>query len=390
MNKKIFITVVLVVFLTGSSTLFFFSKTQKQNESEEDFFKRVKVVEVEKGNIVQKQEYSGVVKGYQETDLAPKISGFLEKIYKKEGDEVAKGEILAEINGDQISAQRKLSQTQVNNAQDYSKNSNDYYNQLIDEAKANREAYEDLYSSAKDSGSDQEKEIAKNNFEIAKEAEASAKRMRDLQSQMSEGQVMVAKDRLGLSVVTLDDTKITAPFKGVLIRKNYDEGVLVSPQTAIFSIARNDKKEVDIFLAGNVADELNLSEEVSLTDSLGNKFIGKIEAIAPSADSVSRKSLVRIVLENPEVRLGEFLKAEIETKNKTQVVTIPIRAIQKNYHDNFVFVVSDNKTVRKQKVELGIVEDDQVEVVSGVLEKDLIVIEGQTYLKDNERIKIYE
>ncbi|MDA3814870.1 MAG: efflux RND transporter periplasmic adaptor subunit, partial [Patescibacteria group bacterium] len=364
-------------------------KTEAQDEKQENI-KQVKVIKIEKGLFSDIQEYSGLVKGIQETNLAPKISGRIIEVYKKEGDIVQKGELLAVIDGSELFDQKNLSAQQLNNAKKSLEETKDYYDQLVDQAEEELDIAKDVYDEAKDEGSSEDISTADKNIDRAEESVKSAKKMRDLQEQTAENQVSASEDQLKIYSNSVDNTRLIAPYAGVVTRKYFDAGRLVSPQSPIFSVADSNQKEIEITIPGSVAKKLSLGSKVEIEDSSQEIFSGQIKAISPVSDMVTRKSLVKVSFENDEnVRLGELMNIKLKTNQKERVISIPLSAVRKDYHEDSVFVLK-NDVVEKRIIDLGNIENDRVEIINGVEEGDVIVVEGQSYLKNNEKVNTYE
>ena len=83
------------------------------------------------------------------------------------------------------------------------------------------------------------------------------------------------------------------------------------------------------------------------------------------------------------------MNVELKTDQKEGVISIPLSAVRKDYYEDSVFVLKGD-LVEKIIVELGEIENDRVEIIDGLETGEIIVVEGQSYLKNNEKVEIYE
>ncbi|MCK4635845.1 MAG: efflux RND transporter periplasmic adaptor subunit [Candidatus Moranbacteria bacterium] len=382
--------IISILFLIILTLFFIFFLLNKKNDEvqENDLVKNVKTQMVEKGNIEKISQFSSIISGEEETVIFPKMSGYITEIRKKEGDEVSKGEILAVIDGSEILTQLSATQSGVDSMKNVVDETDDYYDQIVDEAKATLKKAEKEYDILKKNDpSDDEKDIAKKGVKQAEEAVKSAKRMKDLQIQSAETQLVSTEGQLKIVQSQAVNRYVKAPYTGIVTSKIVSVGSLVSPAQAIFSVAKSDKKEINISVSSSVVKSLNVDQSVEIKiDGIEKKVSGKIILISPMTDKISRKSLVKIsVGENSEVRLGDFARIFIEINKKENVITIPKSIVLKEYYDNFVFI-NDNGIARKKKIEIGFVGENELEIISGIPEGKKIITEGQFYLKDGDKV----
>lgn len=127
-------------------------------------------------------------------------------------------------------------------------------------------------------------------------------------------------------------------------------------------------------------------------------FTGRISTIDPKVDAATRNVAVRATLPNRDRRLlpGMFATAEILTGEPQRYITLPQTAITFNPYGNMVFRVTeqtDDKgkqslVARQTVVTTGQTRGDQIAVLSGLNEGDLVVSAGQTKLQNNSPITV--
>lgn len=392
MKKKILLFVVILFAFAVIAKIAVTAKEEKGDD--EKVTKVVKLSNVSTRGLQETREFSAIVKGVGEVEIAPEISGRLTSVNKKEGEKVTKGEILAIIDATDFYAQNSLSNEQIEVSKDAFSATEEYQDQLVDEARAELEKAEELKKIAKKDEDESQLKIAKRNVENAEEAVRTAKRMRDLQLSLSQGEIDLSQKQARITSLDINKTRIRAPFSGIFTKKLSKEGQIVSPNTAIMVLVQSEQKEIAIDLPSEVANELELNREVfAIKDNKeikeGERFAITVVSISPVSDEITRKSSVKFSFDNEDVTLGEFVRVLIPVSEKEDVLAVPITSVKKSYFEDVVFVV-ENGIAKEQKVELGIIQDELVEIKNGLSEGQSFVVEGQQNLRNGDKIRIYE
>ena len=127
------------------------------------------------------------------------------------------------------------------------------------------------------------------------------------------------------------------------------------------------------------------------TDDLpGMDFSGTIDSVDNSIDPVTRSVRVRAILPNPDktLKAGMFMRVTISADART-ALSIPEGAIQPLGPDNFVLVAvndGDRMIARQRKVEIGLRQGGNVEVLSGLEEGERIITEGAIRVREGAEI----
>ena len=120
-------------------------------------------------------------------------------------------------------------------------------------------------------------------------------------------------------------------------------------------------------------------------------FEGRVKLINPRIDVQTGTVKVTIEVFDESLRLkpGMFIEARIVIGMKENVLVIPRRAILYKQNLTYVFVMNRNQ-VSQREVTLGLTEEDDVEVVSGLEEGETIVVVGVEGLKDGQRVDVIQ
>jgi membrane fusion protein (multidrug efflux system) len=199
----------------------------------------------------------------------------------------------------------------------------------------------------------------------------------------------------------LDKKFLRAPFAGHLGIRAVDLGQYLGPGTVIVTLQALDPIFVDFFVPQQSVDQMRLEQSVAVkVDAFKDRtFVGEISAINPKVDTGSRNVQVRATLKNPDHKLlpGMYATVDITTGSPKNYVTLPQTAITYNPYGDTVYVV-ENKGVdadgkpqliaRQTFVTIGPTRGDQVAVLKGVEDGDMIVTAGQIKLHNGSVVLI--
>ena len=211
-----------------------------------------------------------------------------------------------------------------------------------------------------------------------------------------------AKAQVAQQQAILDKKFLRAPFDGHLGIRAVDLGQYLSAGTPIVTLQALDPIFVDFFVPQQSVDHVRLGQTVTVkVDAFKDQsFAGEISALNPKADAGSRNVQIRAALKNPDHKLlpGMYATVDIATGAPQSYITLPQTAISFNPYGDTVYVV-DSKAAdaagkppqliaRQTFVTTGPTRGDQVAVLKGIDEGDLIVTAGQIKLHNGSTILI--
>ncbi len=310
----------------------------------------VKVATTEMKNYAPVMELSGTMYAHKEANLASILPGKLEKFHISEGDDVKKGQLIAELSGE-----------------------------LLTTAKIEYETYKKDFGRVKrlyEKGS-----LPEQKFDHVK-----------AQYEAKEATYKLVKK----------NTEIRAPFAGTITEKMIEEGetfMILNPGLKVgyshaSGVARlMDLKTIEVEMEVN-EKEINLYKKDMPVKVIADAYPdeiwnGKITKIAYTFDTMTKTAKVTAEIDNPFKKLkpGMFCKIHIpvtETKN----IFVPLKAIQRQAATGFDFVYSiENNVAKKNKVKRIYTDGDFV-AVSGLSVGQTIVIDGKSKIKDGSKVKV--
>ena len=188
-----------------------------------------------------------------------------------------------------------------------------------------------------------------------------------------------------------NDTKITAPISGVVSSRLVDEGDYVNKLNVVSNIVDISKLKVKLNVAEKDAFRLKKGDDVVVTTDVypGVKFNGKIESISDQGDA-SHTYPVEVLLVNSKsnpLKAGMFGKVLFTSINGGNTIVIPRESLVGSVKDASVFVI-ENGIAKERKVVIGSTYDTMLQVLKRINEGEEIVVNGQSNLKDNYKVKV--
>jgi membrane fusion protein (multidrug efflux system) len=203
---------------------------------------------------------------------------------------------------------------------------------------------------------------------------------------------LAAEAAYDLAALELSYTQVRSPFSGRVIRRFVDPGQTVNQGTQLFTIADMSRLLARVHVPAKEFRNIQVDQPVELTlDSEEETLTGRITLISPVIDPTSGTIKVTVeVTDYPRsTRPGDFVEVRIVTDRHTDTVLVPNTAVISDRGEQVVYVAADSVAVRRV-VEVGFQDDQAIEIVSGLVSGEMVVIQGQRSLKDGQPLKILE
>jgi membrane fusion protein (multidrug efflux system) len=186
----------------------------------------------------------------------------------------------------------------------------------------------------------------------------------------------------------LDDTIIRAPFDGRMGFRRVSVGSLVSPGTVISTL--DDVAVMKLDFTVPQAYMFGIKPGLEITAQIAGvpdrSFTGKVTTLDSRVDPVSRSIIIRAELPNRDGTLkpGMFMTAKISAA-ALQAVLIPEGAVVPEQGKTFVFVVKDG-VVSKREITIGRRRPGEVQVTTGLIDGERVVVEGTQKIRDGVQV----
>lgn len=365
----------------------------------------VEVASVTLGLVEEKITRVGDIVPNAQVTIYSKVQGWVDKINVREGDRVQIGDILVTL--DSREAQAAVAQAEASleaakaRLRQVKATAEESVQSQIQQTKANLELAEaelkraqELYE--KNFIARQQLDEARSKYNVAKSAYDLA--LNNLQQKtweneiaLAEAQVRQARATWELTRAQLANLTITAPLKGGVTKRHVDPGTMVKDTTPILTIM--DLTEVKMVVNVTEREFVRLHKgqpvKVFITPFPERAFPGRIEIITPALELQSRTAEIQIAIPNPGYILkpGMFGRVEIVLRSNPQAILVPLSAILTQEDKDFVFVVKEGKAYRRS-IKKGLVKDAVAEVIQGLAPGELVVISGQSLLKNGGTVRV--
>ncbi len=316
--------------------------------------------------------YPATIRGVQDVEIRPKVSGFITKLCVKEGQSVKKGQLLFEIDNVTYQAAVRQAKAAVNSAE-----------AQLNTAKLTYENNQKLF--ANNVIGTYELQSSKNNYENARAALAQAK-----------ANYVSAKQNL-------DFCYVTSPANGVVGNLPYRVGALVSSSSAEPLTTVSDINTMQVYFSMTEKDMLDLTKtkgglhaaiseyppvKLMLADGTTYNHEGKVAAVSGVIDQSTGSVSIRADFPNPEHLLKSGGSGSIVVPHvNSSAIVIPQDAVAQVQDRYFVYILGSDNKVKYSPVTVNPDNDGKSYIIeSGLKVGDKIVISGITTLKDGMQI----
>lgn len=307
----------------------------------------VQVARAELGTAARTVTTTGTVEPLRTVGVNSQLAGAVRTVLVEEGSQVRQGAVLARMDAQELDAQLRSAEAALEVARRASERAQQLHEQRI---------------------------VTDAEFERDRAAYAAARATRDQ-----------LRTRLGYATVN-------APIAGTVLEQRVESGDVVGAQQRLFSIA--DVSTLVVRVPVSERDVAALREggraEVAL-DALPNRTLqGRIRRIFPAADSATRLVPVEVALDAPssrQARPGFLARVTFALAPREGVLMVPAGAVLTDASGSAVFLVREGRASRR-RVERGGTFQGRVEVVTGLVPGDTVVVAGNADLRDGAQVRI--
>ena len=327
---------------------------------------------------------------YQEIDVHAKVAGYVKRIYVDVGDRVKEGQLIAVLEIPELQDEVQTAEASVSKSQEEIRRAQ----ADLERTQSAHEVAHLAYSRLAD--------VSKTRPGLIAQQEIDDALGRD---RVTEAQVATAKASLSaaeqqLRVAQADRKRvgtlfayaqIKAPFTGVVTKRYADTGSMIqtgiSSQTQsmpLVTLAQENQLRLVIPVPESAVSEIRLGSPVEVNVStLGKKFQGKVARFADQVDMATRTMHTEVDVPNPtgELLPGMYASASLVLNDERNALAIPIQALARAENTASVLLIDKQDKLEERVVRIGIETPDQVEVLSGLEEGDLVVLGNRSQLQ---------
>jgi HlyD family secretion protein len=359
-----------------------------------------KIAKVTRGDVARSVVATGKIQPITKVEVKSKASGIVEKLFVDINNKVRKGQPLAELDKQEITAEVEAQRAQLAAA----RANVDTYQANIEQDKVNAAAPDlPMYKTTLDRNMEMQKEgvVSQQALDNANKDYLAALNKRDgakaqigvdtAKLKQARAQVMQNEASLKQLEEQLGYTTIVAPMDGVILSRDLEVGaavssILVLGSTATLVMTEGDTSQV--YVQGKVDEAdiahvyMNQPARIKVESFRDRVFNGKVTKIAPlgvEKDNVTTFE-VRVSIDNPggELKANMTANAEILLDEHKGVLTVPENAVMYDGQKNASVEVPDKSKKegkRKVPVKVGLSNGSVTELVSGLKEGDQVVLQ---------------
>ncbi|MFA9478363.1 efflux RND transporter periplasmic adaptor subunit [Phycisphaerales bacterium AB-hyl4] len=212
------------------------------------------------------------------------------------------------------------------------------------------------------------------------------------QSELSGAEAEVEQLQAEVALVEreMEDTRIRAPFDGMISQRLVDRGAYIGVGEDLARLYQVDPLEMTFSMPERYMGRVQRGQPVTIrvTAYPDQSFEGVVDFVSPSIDEGTRDLLVKARIDNPEQALkpGGFATAVVTIGEHADRPVVPEPALVATRRGYSVFVVEDDRAVMRN-VRTGLRRDGMVEVVEGVDLGEMVVRAGHLRLNGGERVR---
>jgi membrane fusion protein (multidrug efflux system) len=305
----------------------------------------VEVARVERRSIASYYRAASVIEADRLVDMVAKVTGRVQILNVEEGDWVADGQVLAELENGRERIRLRQGELKL----------------------------------------EEQRRLLERNQAMVKEGLISEQEFDDVKHAFD-----LAESDRDLARIALEETIIRAPFSGQVTDRKIVKGQNVPIGVALFTLGDFEPLRIRVHLPEAVARKVREGQRVLVSpEGMATPLTAVVERVAPVVDPAT--STVRLTLrleEGGEVAsVGGFVKVRITTDTHHEALAIPKLALVEEGGLRSVFV-AEADTVRKTEIATGLYDETHIEVLDGLNPSCFVVTLGQGGLRTGSRIEV--
>ena len=356
------------------------------------YFAAVSVVEqrIESGELVAEVMGTGTLEARVKSTIGPKIAGRVHEIFVDQGDHVRAGQPLFTLDDAELKQQVEIAQATTA-----------LWQASLDRLQADHDQSKAILASAQQDFARVQMLLASKAVTV-EERDKATERLRIAEAGLSrsvaaqlEGhrQIATAEKTLAYNEARLAETRVAAPFDGLIVKRYRDPGDIGVPGSPILMLVSTKEIWVSAWVDETEMSRLhpNQPARVTFRSESGKSYQGKVSRLGREADRETREFVVDVqVITLPENwAVGQRAEVYVEVDRKSDVPTVPTKFVVWHGNTPGVFCRVGDRA-RWRKVTLGLRGSETVEVTQGVEigENVLMPAAGKNVSLENQRVVV--
>jgi len=339
---------------------------------------------------------AGEFKPFQDVDVHAKVAGYIKVIYVDVGDHVKAGQTLAVLEIPELAAELAGADATVRRSKEEIRRAEGDLARALAARAVAHSAYARLKQAAESrAGLVAQQEIDDSqakDLEFEAQVSSSSAALSAAQQQLQ-----VAEANQKQYAALSDYSRIVAPFAGVVTSRYADTGALIAAGTSssaqsvpVVRLAEISKLRLVLPVPESVAAQIHLGDPVKArVQALNQDFVGKVSRFADSLDRQTRTMETEIDFDNRDGHLipGMYAETQLSLREKKDALTVPLESVTRDGEDATVLAVNAQNIIEERHVKLGLEDSVRVEVLSGLTDKDRVVIGNRSQFRNGQKIQ---
>jgi RND family efflux transporter MFP subunit len=353
------------------------------------------VVRVGRSPLANRLEVAGEFLPFQEVEIHAKVAGYIRKIHVDIGDRVYAGQLLAELEVPEMTAQVEGAQAVVQRSRQDILSARS----AVARAAADYAALHAASARLKQASDARPGLIAQQELDDAEAKDLSAKAQVDAaQSELaSREQTLGAAQADHRHYASLADySRITAPFDGIVTWRYADTGSLLQAGTSnsgsmpAIKLAQVNILRLRLPVPESLAGFVHIGDTARIhMQATGEELIGKVVRTTGELDLATRSLQVEIDLDNKNGKLtpGMYADVTLNMQRNGNGLTIPVEAVDRSQTAPFALVVNGQGHIEKRTLRLGMETARLIEVTDGLQEGERVVVANLSSFQPDEAVE---
>lgn len=360
------------------------SQTSDDGEEQTAAGTAVEVAEVTKGAMSTEYSVNGKVVADNEVQVFPMLAGQVLTLSVSEGDKVAKGQTLLNVDTSSVTSTMSSLRESYNATKTATEKAIENAQIGVEQAQLAVENTEALL----EAGAAAEQDLTKAKQGLA-QAQAGVQQARAQQA-ASLAQIQASMDQINKQA---SYGTVTAPCAGTVTAVNVVQGGMASSAQPAVVIAEDSRVKINASVSEDVFAGLHTGDSAGVQISVLSDEVKSAKIVSLPAAANQQTNLYDVSVSVPsgtEPAIGAFATVIFYTDRRENTLSVPTDCVLTgNDNERYLFTVDESgTTAARVTVETGLVGKTNTEITSGLNEGDRVVVKGQAYLSDGSAVRV--
>lgn len=360
------------------------SQTSDDGEEQTAAGTAVEVAEVTKGAMSTEYSVNGKVVADNEVKVFPMLAGQVLTLSVSEGDKVAKGQTLLNVDTSSVTSTMSSLRESYNATKTATEKAIENAQIGVEQAQLAVENTEALL----EAGAAAEQDLTKAKQGLA-QAQAGVQQARAQQA-ASLAQIQASMDQINKQA---SYGTVTAPCAGTVTAVNVVQGGMASSAQPAVVIAEDSRVKINASVSEDVFAGLHTGDSAGVQISVLSDEVKSAKIVSLPAAANQQTNLYDVSVSVPsgtEPAIGAFATVIFYTDRRENTLSVPTDCVLTgNDNERYLFTVDESgTTAARVTVETGLVGKTNTEITSGLNEGDRVVVKGQSYLSDGSAVRV--